>query len=111
MAKMKVDVKDGTIGPAHDPYGTHCVTVEVEDKKATWYYDGLGRNQVILSLRGEIKRDLSWNDVTYSKDSANKEALAKILFRRHVGITATDAEGEYCHRYHSDPYGGPASYY
>ena len=115
-----VDIRTWAIGPAHDPYGAEETTVtcggENNHRMACWYFDGLGRNRLELwehdQEAGErvVRRKLEWNDVTYTKDSANKEALARILFRRWVGISCDEARTQYEHIYSHDPM-GPLSRY
>jgi len=112
MDNVKIDIKTGTIGPHHDPYGTELVVVRRGTKEASWYSDGLGQERLWLVEGQEIVRKLEWIDVTYSKDSANKEALAKILFRRWVGISCADAKEEYERQYNNyeDPMGRLSDY-
>lgn len=107
---MKISILRGTIGPRHDPYSSDLLTVRVGSREADWYQDGLGNNKVWLTDGPNLVREFEWIDDPDSKECRNKQALAKILFRRWVGITTWDAEDQYNRSYQSDPYGSPSDY-
>lgn len=113
MARF-VDIHTGAIGPSHDPYGYERITVKNDARTAVFYEDGLGRCKLELWETEDgakvLRRKLEWHDVTYTKESTNKEALAKILFRRWVGLSIDGARQEYGESYEADPM-GPLSRY
>ncbi len=96
---MKIQVKDGSIGPKHDPYSTSTLIVDHETRRSEFYSDGLGSNKLTLYEDGKVVRELSWDD--YSRSSrrsrwARIQALkSSLLFKRHVGISMDDAFNQY----------------
>ena len=100
---MKIDIRTGTIGPAHDPYGTEQVIVTTDGgRKISHYHDGLGciivrvdDTEVISSLSGG--------------DKAVREHAAEV-FHLHAGVSLDEAKHQYDAGYEPDPMGSPSMY-
>ena len=84
---MNINVKEGTIGPAHDPYGTTTVIVTLDDRTVTHYSDGLGSVSVSVD-KVEV----------FSSRRGDEKAVSdagKMIFEKHAGISLSDARHEY----------------
>ena len=115
---MKITYTDRSIGPAHDQYSAMEVSITVDNRSATYYSDGLGRNWYRLCEDGIEVRIEKWFDGT--DDATRKRAVAakakgNIFARRLVGMTFDEAideafeqEGK---RMRADPFGGRDPYF
>lgn len=106
---MKIDVKHGTIGPKHDPYGCSTVTVTLPDgKSAEFYEDGLGaRWTALYRADGMVHSEWRWYD---SKEEEKEELAATTAFQQWVGIDPEAAREQWESTWEPDPY-GPLSRY
>ena len=96
--EMNISIRTGTIGPAHDPYGTEEIRITDGDRTAKMYTDGLGANRFEL-LEGKFPmRSESWFDG--DRQAATWRLRADLLAKRFVGISFSAAEelyyGERC---------------
>lgn len=97
--KTVIDVKDWTIGPAHDPYGATSVRITHGDVTATRYWDGFGREWFSIMRDGDRIHYREWMDgghlcnITYCNHT-----LANMYARRYTGTTFSDAFEEFWSR-------------
>lgn len=100
---MKIDIRTGTIGPAHDPYGTETVIVTTASgREIRHYHDGLGC--IIVRVDGtEVISSLSGDDKAVRDHAAE-------VFHLHAGISLDDAKQQYGEEYEPDPMGSPSMY-
>lgn len=91
---LVINVRNGQIGPQHDPYGTQTILVKDGPRTAELYSDGLGANRLTLTTAGAVMREETWTQRGGIK-SRTRWLKAQILFRHHVGISADDALDEY----------------
>lgn len=93
--KASINVRSGTIGPAHDPYGTTTVTVVTEaGKKVEHYSDGL------YGLRVTVDKVVL---LSSRQDDKAAEAAAEALFLEHSGMTLDAAVNQYEEEWVEDP--------
>lgn len=102
---MKIEIRNWTIGPHHDPYGAQALTVlTTAGKEVCLYTDGLGRVQVIVN--GEVAAES-----TSGRNEDDQKLLD--LFEEECGLTQDQAL-KYYDRVHRndipDPYWSPAMY-
>lgn len=86
---MNIDVKHGTIGPRHDPYGTTEICIAEGVRRATLYTDGLGANRFELFEDGFPVRSEEWHD---GPQAATLRLKADIRCKQFVGISFSTAE-------------------
>lgn len=111
---LHVKVKQSTIGPAHDPYGATELTARDGTKIATFYFDGLGTNEIELVDGELLVRHEEWHDnygTPYLKVRMHLiELKARLLFKRFIGVDfdtlLTDYYNEEAKNYRPDPYHG-----
>ncbi len=117
---LTITLKQGEIGPAHDPYGTATLIVTRNSRKAVHYSDGLGTEYVQFWSDGVKLNELRWfdygrNDQTrQAKCARAKEALGNKLFKQYIGVSIEDAihqAEEAAEAYENDPFHGRDPYY
>jgi len=86
---VNIDIKTGTIGPAHGPYDTTTITIANGDRRAKLYTDGLGANRFELIEGGFLVRSEEWHD---GPQAATLRLKADIRCRQFVGISFSTAE-------------------
>jgi hypothetical protein len=90
----KTVVKEGSIGPASDPYSTVTITTTKGDRKATRYWDGLGSNYLELKTGELVVRREDWID----SGPVRKERIATLAdsrYQQHVGVNPMSAYIDY----------------
>lgn len=104
---MKFDIREGTIGPRHDPYGETTLVVTVNpDLYVRWYWNGLLMNRCEVHRAGAPTRRIEWID----GDRIGK-LKGEILFRLTTGISADDALDRAYEEMAADPFHGMDPYY
>lgn len=86
---MNIDIKTGTIGPRHDPYGTTEVRIANGIRRATFYSDGLGQYRFNLFEDGFPVRSEEWVD---GPQAATLRLKADIRCKQFVGVSFSTAE-------------------
>lgn len=82
---MKIFLKHGTIGPAHDPYGYEELAVSNDGHVANYRMCGLRGDELFLYEGNELVRHFKVREKT-----ADMTKLS-LLFKRWVGITPEEA--------------------
>jgi hypothetical protein len=95
-----ITLRTGTIGPAHDPYGTTRVTVNAPNgDHATLYTNGLGMCRAEFRSGtdgGRSARAIEWFDAGHDDRRARQcELKANLIARRSIGLRFDEAERVY----------------
>jgi hypothetical protein len=86
---MNIDIQTGTIGPAHDPYGTTTIRIADGDRRAKLYTDGLGFSRFKLLKGDSTVWSGEWHD---GPQAATLRLKADMLCEWFVGISFSAAE-------------------
>lgn len=108
---MEFDIREGTIGDSHDPYGETTLVVTVNpDLYVRWYWNGLLFNWCEVHRAGSPTRRIEWND-----GDRIGQLKGEILFRLTTGISPYDAleraYEEMAESMANDPFHGSDPYY
>jgi len=99
---MKIELRNGTTGPSHDPYSAEMLIVRRDDGSTVRHYsNGLGAIEVMVG-----------GSVVYESTHGDDRLVrlkAALLFKRAAGITPADAAAAYWAGYIDDPMGSPSS--
>lgn len=114
MGEFTIAMTQGSIGPAHDPYGTETIEVTRGNKSAEWYSDGLGQDRVRLYDKADGKdilvREINWSSTKDDRESRMTTFKCRLLFKQWVGIASDSAEELFNNSYEPDPMGHPSRY-
>jgi len=116
LTGLRVEVRDRSIGPAHDPYGQTEVMLSLPDGTyATYLHNGLGTNKASFysdTNGSEPVRAFDWHYIGLSDESVHKENMVRVntVAKQVFGVSFDEAYEHYCEHYEEDPMGSPSKY-
>lgn len=117
MKTLKLTLKHGAVGPAHDPYSSLTLTATnpINGFGAEWYEDGLGTRRIALWVMNDKEerfiREESWVDGATNAERIAANAIRH--FQAWIGFSPGTLRDEAEKReaaMEPDPMGHPSSH-